>query len=142
MKLRIFFQKDGSEEVTAYLKEDGVFASRLRALCQEEAPVMGYKEGEILPVKAEEICCFIVEDGKVYALFKQERLALKRRLYQLEEDYGTFFIKINQSCLANTQRITRFDASFAGTLRVRFENGYTDYVSRRCLKKVKERFGL
>ena len=55
---------------------------------------------------------------------------------------GTDFIKINQSCIANIRQIQRFDTSFSGTLRVIFKNGYTDYVSRRQLKAVKERLGL
>ena len=86
--------------------------------------------------------CFSVEDNRVYAVTEKEKLQLKIRLYQVEEMADKGFVKINQSCVANIRHIKRFDASVSGTLRVVFKNGYTDYVSRRQLKTVKERLGL
>lgn len=143
MKLRIFFEKDRPEEVRAYLKEDGAFARRLRTLCNEQPqPLVGYREEEAVLLDPAAVCCFIAEEGRVLALTGKERLTVKSRLYQLEEELGQDFLKINQSCLASVKQIERFDASILGTLKVRFKNGYTDYVSRRCVKKVKERFGL
>jgi len=38
--------------------------------------------------------------------------------------------------------IKKFDVSFGGALTVIFKNGYTDYVSRRQMKIVKERIGF
>ena len=143
VKLRIFFEKDRPQEVRAYLKEDGTFADRLRALCKEEdRPLVGYRGEEAVILDPMAVCCFITEEGKIFALTGRERLTVKSRLYQLEEELGQDFLKINQSCLASVKQIERFDASISGTLKVRFKNGYTDYVSRRCVKKVKERFGL
>ena len=52
------------------------------------------------------------------------------------------FIYINQGCLANINLIDRFDASIGGTLLIIFKSGYKDYVSRRQLKKIKERLGI
>ena len=44
--------------------------------------------------------------------------------------------------LINIDKIKRFDASLSGFLLVTLKNGYSDYVSRRNLKNVKERLGL
>ena len=44
--------------------------------------------------------------------------------------------------LANLRKIARFEASYSGTLRVVFNNGDTDYVSRRNVRHVKERLGV
>ena len=52
------------------------------------------------------------------------------------------FVKINQSCIVNVNKIERFDTSVSGTLKVSLKNGYTDYVSRRQLKPIKERIGI
>ena len=71
-----------------------------------------------------------------------EKFEIKTRLYVIEEKLPENFIKINQSCIANINQIERFDASISGTLKIRFKNGYTDYVSRRQLKNVKERIGI
>ena len=54
----------------------------------------------------------------------------------------SLFIKINQSTVANITKIERFETSIGGSLSVRFKNGYRDYVSRRNLKKIKERMGI
>ena len=36
----------------------------------------------------------------------------------------------------------KYQKTFSGTLSVVFKNGYTDYVSRRNIKAVKERIGI
>jgi DNA-binding LytR/AlgR family response regulator len=81
-------------------------------------------------------------DGKVCAVCETETLQLKQRLYEVEAMLPETFVKINQSCLANLRKVERFDASVSGTLMLRFRNGYTDYVSRRQLKFIKERLGM
>ena len=52
------------------------------------------------------------------------------------------FIKLNQSCIANKNKIKKFESTIGGALKVIFKNGYIDYISRRELKNVKERMGL
>ena len=76
------------------------------------------------------------------ALTECDRLQLKMRLYQLEEKFSDRFVKINQSCLVNMDKIARFDASIGGALMVTLKNGYKDYISRRQVKAVKDRVGL
>ena len=107
------------------------------------AELVGYGEdGRILPLRPAEIHCFIVEDGKVYALTDREKLTVRLPLYAIEEMLTEDFVRINQSCLGSIRRIARFDASIGGALMVTFENGHRDYVSRRQLKNVKERMHI
>ena len=56
--------------------------------------------------------------------------------------FNEYFVKLNQSCLANIKQIKEFKASIGGSVMVIFQNGYKDYISRRELKNVKERIGL
>ena len=90
----------------------------------------------------QEVFCFIVENSKVYAICDDKKYLLKLRLYNIEQTLDKDFIKINQSSIANINKIQKFDASIGGTLKVIFKNGYTDYVPRRNIKHVKERLGL
>lgn len=107
------------------------------------AELVGYGEdGQILPLRPAEIHCFIVEDGKVYALTEKEKLTVRLPLYAIEEMLTEDFVRINQSCLGSIRKIVRFDASIGGALMVTFGNGHRDYVSRRQLKNVKERMGI
>ena len=108
-----------------------------------DTELLGYgDEGQIIPLRPDEVSCFTVEDGRVYALTNGERLSVRLPLYALEEMLEDGFIRINQSCLGNIRRITRFDASIGGSLMVTFAGGHRDYVSRRQLKTVKERMGI
>ena len=84
----------------------------------------------------------MVENNKVFAITEKENYLIRERLYTIEQALSKDFIKINKSCIANIKKIDRFDASISGTLMVKFKNGYTDYVSRRSVKAVRERLGL
>lgn len=143
MKCRIFIDKVHEEEILIYAHEKTKLVETIEQLVSDDAfELIGYKDREAVRLNTNDIVCFIAEDNKVYALTENEKLNLKFRLYQIEENLSENFVRINQSCIANINKIDRFDASFSGTLVVKFKNGHTDYVSRRQLKKVKERFGF
>lgn len=143
--MKFTFIKDTSkqEEVIIYAHEKSELVKRIENLVNSfDSLLMGYKDSQAIALTIQEVFCFTVVEGKVFAITEKEKLLIRLRLYQLEERYGDTFVKINQSCLANVQKIARFDASVSGTLKVIFKNGYTDYVSRRNLKNVKERIGI
>ena len=143
MKCTLIITDKHEEEVVIYTRERTKLTDDIKALVGDSVPeLMGYKENQAVKLSADEVYCFIVEGNKVYALTDKEKFQLKCRLYQLEEILPDIFVKINQSCLANIRKIGRFDTSVSGTLLVKFKNGYKDYVSRRQMKAVKERFGL
>jgi len=143
MKFTICIDENREEEVLVYARGVSDFTRKLEQLCREEcAELLGYREGQVLRLRAADIVCVIIESGRVLALTGQGEYQLKDRMYVLEERLGDGFLKLNQSCLANISQIDRFDASLTGTLTVHFKNGYRDYVSRRNLKHVKERFGM
>ena len=143
MKLRIVIDKNRDEEILIYAHEKTALLCEIEQLVNNDSfDLTGYGETETIKLNLNEICCFITEDSKVYALTEQGKYRLKSRLYQIEENLNDNFVKINQSCIANIKKIDKFKASVGGALTVIFKNGYEDYVSRRNLKNVKERLGL
>ena len=144
MKYTIIIDKNREEEVIVYAKEKSKLTDEIERLVNDNnLELIGYdKNGEGVKLTADEVYCFTVEDNKIFAIIENEKLRLKCRLYQLEEVLPEYFVKINQSCVANIRKIARFDTSVSGTLLIKFKNGYKDYVSRRQMKAVKERFGL
>lgn len=143
MKCKIFIGKEYEEEVLVYAHEETELVKRIQSLVSEENLILiGYKEKEAFQLNLFDINCFLVEDNKIYAFTQDDKLLMKCRLYKLEETLPQNFIKINQSCIANINKIERFGTSFSGSLTVRFKNGNTDYVSRRKMKSVKERLGI
>ncbi|MBQ7800187.1 MAG: LytTR family transcriptional regulator [Oscillospiraceae bacterium] len=142
MKCTVVIDKKREQEVVIYAHKRTELINRIEALAAEETELVGYNDREAVLMRFDEVFCFCSEDNRVFALCQNERLRLKERLYKIEESLPSDFVRINQSCIANIKKIARFDTSISGTLRVVFKNGYTDYVSRRQLKNVKERLGL
>lgn len=142
MKCTTIIDKERSEEVVIYLQKDAPIAQRIREICEESsAELVGY-DGGIVMLQANEIYCFTLDYGKLYAYTSDKRVLLKQRLYEIEQSLDDSFVKINQSCIINISRIKRFDTSLGGSLMVTLKNGYKDYISRRQLKTVKERIGF
>ncbi len=143
MKIKVFIDKDHPEEVHIYAHEKTKIIEGIEQVIENNSfSLVGYMDEESVKINLLDVHCFGVEDNKVYALTETERLRLKQRLYQLEEKLPDNFVKINQSCIVNINKIDRFKADFSTSLSVILKNGYKDYISRRQLKSVKERLGF
>lgn len=143
MKFKLFIDKEREEEVIVYAHEKSRLVSEIESLIEDSASeLIGFNRGEAVILELCDIYCFTVEDGKLFAIIENERFLVKSRLYKVEENLPQNFVKINQSCIANITKIKKFDVTVSGALKVIFKNGYTDYVSRRNIKNVKERLGL
>lgn len=143
MKCTVILDKTREEEILVYARERTPLVDEIERLAAENtAQLNGFLRGEIVKLDTKDIYCFTVDGGKLYAITEKDKYLLKTRLYNVEETLDKSFIKINQSSIANINKIQKFDASISGTLKVIFKNGYTDYVSRRNIKNIKERLGL
>ena len=143
MKFTLKIQKDREEELLIYAHEDRPVFEEIRRMLQcPEQTLVGYNEENIVILSPAETVCFITEKDRVYALVGKKRYLVKKRLYQIEELLNRDYVRINQGCIANLKQISRFAVSIGGSLEVIFSNGYRDFVSRRELKKVKERIGI
>ena len=143
MKCRTVIDKDREEEVVIYVHEKNSLSYEIEELVLGKSlELFGYRDKNIVKLSPSDVFCFTVENNKVYALCEKEKYQIKQRLYLLEEILDKDFVKINQSCIANIRKISKFDTSITGTLMVSFKNGHRDYVSRRQMKKVKERIGF
>ena len=143
MRCELVIDPNCEERVVVCTRQENDLTRAVQRLVQEHTTrLVGYRDGEIVPLTPTQIVCVTVEGDRVYARCHGETLQMKQRLYVLEELLADGFVKLNQSCLANVSEVERFDASVSGTLKVKFKNGHTDYVSRRQLKQVKERFGI
>lgn len=143
MKCTLHIDPSREEEIVIFAHRPSSLTEAVEQLVADHTlPLVGRRDREAVPLEPSAVCCFVAEGDRVYAVTATEKLQLRQRLYQLEERLSGGFLRINQSCLANPRQIDRFEASLGGTLTVIFKGGYRDYVSRRHLKSVKERFGL
>ena len=143
MKCQTTIDEKREEEVLIYAQKRSSLVDEIERLVESNnLTIKGTKDDEIIIINPLDVTCFISQNNKVFALIGEEQYKIKERLYQLEEMMDENYIKINQSCLANIKRIDRFSSSLGGAIMVLFDNGYKDYISRRELKKFKERMGL
>ena len=146
MKFFMVVDKDKEPSVTVVCNRVTRVVAQIEELCKNESAdgdlLYGYTDDEIVPLELSETACFFTRDNKVYARMGGKEYATKLRIKDVVELADDSFVKINQGCVANVKRIKKFKVSFGGALRVIFEDGYSDYVSRRELPNVKRRLGL
>ncbi len=141
MKFKLIIDKEKDEELVAIVHSRTALIDEIEALISKHTDrIPGYTEDDIKMLAVSEIECVTVLDGKTYAIdSKNRRYRLKQRLYELEEQLPSSFIRINKSTLANECALDRFTVTIAGSVDAVFKCGYTEYVSRRCFAQIKRR---
>ena len=83
-------------------------------------------------------------DGKTVSVQTEDGIfSVRQRLYELEELLNRHkFARISHSELVNLSHVTALDLSLSGTIRMTLTGGVTCFVSRRCLKKIKQALDL
>ena len=144
MKFRLIINQDKDEEILITAHKRTALIDEIESLISRHTDrIPGYTEDDIKMLSVAEIACVTVLDGKTYAIdSKNRQYRLKQRLYELEQQLPSSFIRINKSTLANEAHLDRFSVTYAGCVDAVFKCGYTDYVSRRCFAQIKRRFEI
>ena len=144
MKFKLIIDSKKDEEVVATVHGRSPLIDEIEALIQQHAGadrIPGYRGDEIKMLAVSQIACITVIDGKTYAIDSEnQHYRLKQRLYELEQQLPSCFIRINKSALANENALDRFAVTYSGAVDSVFKCGYREYVSRRCFAQIKRRF--
>lgn len=117
-------------------------ARRLRGEAAPQ-PFTVYTEREAVRVSRSMVLRFYAEDKGVSCQTGKGTFAVRRRLYELEEELaGTRFVRVSNSEIVNLDRVTGLDLTLAGTIKMTLEGGTVCWVSRRHVKKIKQALGL
>ncbi|MEH7121872.1 LytTR family DNA-binding domain-containing protein [Bacillus sp. JJ1532] len=102
------------------------------------------KKGEMQHIlKPVDIHYFHTENEHVVAVTETDSFILKEKLYELEALLPSKkFIRLSKSVIANLHELSRFEASFNGTLCVYFKSGKKEYVSRTYVPLIKDALKL
>lgn len=146
MKFKLVIDPEAEEQVVITAREVSPLVRQLEKLVTEDqkADVLtAWQEDTMKLLKIADISCISVQDGKTFAIDRKgSRYRLKHRLYELEQQLPSHFIRINKSALANERHLDRFQASFSGAVDAVFTCGHREYVSRRCFSKIKRRYDV
>ena len=109
MKCTVIIDENHREEVIIYAHKRNEFIEQIENMIEgKNQSLIGYLRDEIVKLDANNVFCFTVENGKLYAICEKEKYLLKTRLYVLEETLDKNFIKINQSSIVNVNKISKF----------------------------------
>ncbi len=145
MEFKLIIDKEKEEEIVVTAHSANDFVAKIEDLVlvyngSEELTV--YDEGELLRLPFQEIDYITVIERKTYAINSSgKQYRLSETLSAIEKKLPSYFIRINKSSIANERRIKAFKAVFRGSVDAIFKNGYRDYVSRRCFREIKRRYG-
>ena len=144
MEFKLIIDKTAEEEIIVRVHEPSSLTEQIEALVLQHTGldrIAAYSDDEMKLLSLSQIECITVLDGKTYAIDTHNRkYRLRQRLYELEAQLPSFFIRINKSTLANEKQIERFAATFSGAVDAVFRCGYREYVSRRCFADIKRRY--
>ena len=141
MNFKLIIDKEKAEEVVITAHQRTALIEEIEALISKHTDrIPGYTEDDIKMLSVSQIECVTVLDGKTYAIDSDNRrYRIKQRLYELEQQLPSSFIRINKSTLANEALLDRFTVTYAGSVDAVFKCGYREYVSRRCFAQIKRR---
>lgn len=143
MKYQLIIDKTKEESIVITVHEKTDKIKQIEDIINSNKyQFLAYNQEEIVPININEVFAFFTNDSKVYVSLNDNELLIKERIYQVEELLDNSFIKINQGCIVNINKVLKFDSSITGSIKVILKNGFSDYISRRELKNVKRRIGL
>lgn len=146
MVFKLFIDKNCQEEVIAKVHERTPLIDEIERLVIQDSisdQMHGYMDDEITMLEIDEIECFVVENEKTFAIYKnRDRYLIRKRLYELEDSLPGDFERISKSAIANWKKISKLKVQLSGAVDAVFQSGYVECISRRCFAELKRRYGL
>lgn len=117
--------------------------SILDKLYEKKVTLKGTSDNKVHLLNPNRIYEIYSENKKVIARQGEKLFILKHTLYELEDLLKSEnFIRISNSAIVNISYIESFEAMRNGLLCINFNDDTKEYVSRRYLKKIKEKLNF
>ncbi len=100
------------------------------------------KDNRFLWLKKEDIYYFDSVDDKVFLYAKKEVYSVKKKLYELEEELPSSFLRSSKAQIVNLDKIERFAPAFSGRFQAWLDNGEKIIISRQYVPELKKKLGL
>ena len=146
MIFKLNIEKGCREEVIANVHERTPLIDEIERLVLQDSisdHIPGYMDDEITLLDIQEIECFVVENEKTFALYKdKKKYLIRKRLYELDGVLPGNFEKISKSAIANWKKIVKFKVQLSGAVDAVFKSGCVECISRRCFAELKRRYEL
>lgn len=108
---------------------------------REKLAVFSGPEIQMLPLK--EIYYFESVDNKVFAYCRKEVYEVRKKLYELENDYeNQDFLRVSKSTIVHLPKISHLSPLFNGRFEAVLKNGEKIIISRQYVAMMKKKLGI
>ncbi len=132
-------------EVVIRTDKDSAFVERIVAAierCGEEdrSKVTAYKDNVISLLSQKDIIRVYTEQRKLVVSTVGDKYESKSTLKDLEAMLDPkMFVRISRFEIVNLNKVTGFDFSVAGTIKVLFDDGSSTWVARRYVRAIEQK---
>ncbi|MDE5908638.1 MAG: LytTR family transcriptional regulator DNA-binding domain-containing protein [Lachnospiraceae bacterium] len=113
------------------------------ALKTQQDKITGYVEDKIVKLEPGEIFYFESVDNKVFAYTGKGVYEIRRKLYEIEEEYGHMdFLRISKSFIVNVAKIAYLKPGFNGRFEAKLKNDEKIIISRQYIPELKKKLGI
>ena len=144
--LNIRFEQDpdleGIEVIVRASAQDVEVSALMERLASETAKGITVTEekGRLRTLSEDEIILVSMDGKQVKVITADGQWYLRQTLQRVEEQLvSRRFIRISRYELVNLNKVTRYDFTISGTLRLELEGGMETWASRRCIPEIRRR---
>lgn len=145
MKITILDKENPAEEDEIIVKCDSLDESIIRllnALKHGKDKLSLHKDSNIVLVDYSEILYFESVDDRVFAYTKDQVYESKQKLYQLEEELPSNFLRASKAVIVNVNKIENLAPDFSGRIEATLCNNCKVIFSRMYVSVLKQHIGL
>lgn len=125
----VIYTKQVNDEITELVEK----------LSSKNEVIKAFLGDEMYFIKEDDIESVFSENGKVYIKTVNNNYQVKKRVYELEESLPkNKFIRISNSEIVNFDKVENLNNKIIGSIRINLKSGYSTYVSRRYINKIKD----
>ncbi len=110
-----------------------------RCIEGEVPKISAFKGDTVVLLNQWDIARIYTENRKLIIRTDEETYESKLTLKDLEEILDDNFVRISRFEIVNLRKISAFDLSIAGTIKVFFENKTETWVARRYVKTIQQK---
>ena len=114
----------------------------LEKIESKDYQILASKENRYLWLKKEDIYYFDAVDDRVYLYAKKEVYSVKKKLYELEEELPSSFLRCSKAQIVNLDKIEKFAPAFSGRFEAWLDNDEKIIISRQYVPQLKKKLGL
>ena len=114
----------------------------LEKIESKDYQILASKDNRYLWLKKEDIYYFDAVDDRVYLYARKEVYSVKKKLYELEEELPSSFLRCSKAQIVNLDKIKKFAPAFSGRFEAWLDNEEKIIISRQYVPQLKKKLGL